>query len=309
MDWPVVGTGLIDSLSGSSDMFLARLSTDLSSIERSTYFGGKAFDAGATLVEEANGDIVVGGLTYSDTLPTAGHVHKAYLNWALADVFMMRTDADISQLKTVTYYGGASIDYLTSLSLFSNGQLCLGGYTMSAGIPIQSTGFDTTFQGPSEGFLARFTTSFGGFTETSFYGGTGVDEIRQVIVNGQDEIYGTGYTTAPDLPLSNAYQDQLKGISDAFVFRTEMPFTGITQANTSQIQAQVQGDRLVVQLTEPSQISFQIYGLDGRLVSSRSSNNHFTGQQTFRLPDLAQGMYLISLRVGEETTGLKWVVR
>lgn len=307
-DWPVVGSGLIDSLSGSSDMILARLSTDLSSIERSTYFGGKAFDAGATLVEEANGDIVAGGLTYSDTLPTAGHVHKAYLNWALADVFMMRTDADISQLKTVTYYGGASVDYLTSLSLFSNGQLCLAGYTLSADIPIQTTGFDTTFGGPTEGFLARFTESFGGFTETSFYGGTGADQIRQVIVNMQDEIYATGYTAAPDLPLSNAYQDQLKGISDAFIFRTEMPFTGITQANPSQIQAQVQGDRLVVQLTEPSQVSFQIYALDGRLLMSRSSTDHFSGQKTFRLPDLSRGVYLISLKVGEETTGLKWMV-
>lgn len=303
LNWPVNGNWLQDTLAGGSDAILAKLSINLAALEHSTYFGGGAFDAATTLLEESNGDIVIGGLTYSDTLPTAGHVHKPYLTGALADIFMMRTNANISQLKTVTYYGGTNIDYLFDLAQFSNDQLLLAGETLSDDIPIQPNGFDTTWNGPSEGLLVRFTQPFDRLPESSYVGGTGYEQVNDVLVDGQDLVLAVGYTSSADFEVSgDAYQSERKGVADAFIIRTEMPATGITKPKAD-FEMTIHGSQLIVTGDRPIRGTVEIVAMDGGLVKEMQ----LTTSNRVSLPNITPGMYLVILKSEDGLETLKWV--
>src|SRR5262245_39808498 len=87
---------------GSTDAFIARLSSDLTALHRATYLGGANADVGFDLaIAPTTGDVYVSGSTSSAVFPgTAAGAQSA--PGGAQDAFVARLSADLSSTPTTT---------------------------------------------------------------------------------------------------------------------------------------------------------------------------------------------------------------
>ncbi len=142
---------------GFYDGFVARLSGNLRTLLQSTYLGGSDEDWIRTLTLAANGDVLVGGESYSTDLPgTAGGAQPSYGGGDL-DGFVARLAGDLTSLQQSTYLGGSGRDYVSALALAANGDVLVGGDTDSTGLPGTAGGVQPNNGGSADGFVARLS--------------------------------------------------------------------------------------------------------------------------------------------------------
>jgi len=65
--------------------------------------------------------------------------------------------------------------------------------------------------------IGLYTTVLAGVTPLTYLGGTRLDAITSMAVDGAGYIYVAGWTESSDLPLANAWQSNPGGGVDAFV--------------------------------------------------------------------------------------------
>ena len=112
---PYVATGFQHSVAGAGDVFVERLSPDLSTIVASTYLGGSAADIVTGAAFSPNGDFYVAGITRSMDFPGIGGGADPNFGSTQAG-FVARLDPTLQTLKQSTYYhsgsNGAAVDAL-----------------------------------------------------------------------------------------------------------------------------------------------------------------------------------------------------
>ena len=144
---PTYGGGLFDG-------FVVRLSGNLKARIQSTYLGGSSSDQARTLALAANGDVLVGGETYSTDLPgTAGGAQQN--KGGSYDGFVARLSGNLRTLIQSTYLGGSGRENISALALAANGDVLVGGYTWSTDLPGTAGGAQATYRGGTDGFVAR----------------------------------------------------------------------------------------------------------------------------------------------------------
>ncbi len=123
------------------------------------------------------------------------------------------SDAFVSTNDWTTFIGGNNLDCAYGI--------CGGGATYVAGVTLSDTGLSTTnaYQtasgGGSDGFLASFNTSTGALNWSTYYGGSGNDQINAIHLKSSIVVVGT--TASSGMSTSGKYQASLSGASDAFL--------------------------------------------------------------------------------------------
>jgi uncharacterized repeat protein (TIGR02543 family) len=99
-NFPRTAGGAQGSRGGSSDAFVARLDSSLTSISQSTYLGGSGSDSAIALAI-SGGDVYVVGYTYSTNFPRAtGGAQASYSG--RGDAFVARLTADLAAASSYT---------------------------------------------------------------------------------------------------------------------------------------------------------------------------------------------------------------
>ncbi|MFA6056826.1 MAG: T9SS type A sorting domain-containing protein [Taibaiella sp.] len=141
--------------SGNGDNFLAKFNTS-GTLQWATYQGNIEWEAPACVSVNAAGSVYLAGGTYSYNTLTGGF--KSY-NSGGAEGFIFKY-SNTGSLQWSSYYGGASIDYITAC-VTSGQDLFILGKTNSAGNIATSGAFDTTLAGSLGGiddaFLAKIS--------------------------------------------------------------------------------------------------------------------------------------------------------
>ena len=124
-------------------------------------------------------------------------------------------------LLSSTFIGGNSSDYGTSIALDLWYNIYITGYTYSTDFPTKNA-YDTSSNGSTDLFIAKFdpsaATGFESLVYSTFFGGSGLDRVYDITVDGSGAVYATGYTTSTNLPLTgDAHDGELSGSTDAFV--------------------------------------------------------------------------------------------
>ena len=193
---------------GGEDGFVSILSSDLTLLIKSTYFGGSDDDRIRALALADGGDAVVGGYTKSENLPKrANGAQSSY--GGEQDGFVGRLRGDLGLIRQSTYLGGNKSDQISTLALAGNGDVIVGGYTSSNGL--LGTGASSAQRyraGLEDGFVSRFAGDLKSVVRSTYLGGSFDDRVNALIVTSGGTVLVGGETGSADLPGISSWSAQ-----------------------------------------------------------------------------------------------------
>ncbi len=137
---------------GGQDGFVVKLSSSGAHVW-STYVGGDGrWDAASGIAVDGSGDIYVSGRTDSSGWTSGGF--DTTHNGGTLDAFVVKLSSAGAHVWS-TYLGGGGSDGGSGIAVDTSGNVCVTGATNSSGWT--SGGFDTTYDGGTDGFVARLT--------------------------------------------------------------------------------------------------------------------------------------------------------
>jgi len=127
----------------------------------------------------------------------------------------------IDPLVYSTYYGGTGIDEITGMKLDTAGNVVVTGVTGSPNFPTKVGSYDSTANGGTDAFVAKFDKTLNTLLFATFIGGKLDDKSNAIAINHlSNTIYIAGETTSDNLPTeSGAWKPTYSGGGDAFVAR------------------------------------------------------------------------------------------
>ncbi|MBI2271751.1 MAG: SBBP repeat-containing protein [Bacteroidetes bacterium] len=120
------------------------------------------------------------------------------------------------QLVWATFYGGNGIDGPMSTEVDANGNVYVTGYVSSTNFPLQNWagGYNQgILGGNSDIFILRFTNA-GALTWATYYGGSFNDLGNYIAIDGNNNVFVTGWTISGNCPLQTwlgGYNQGVKG--------------------------------------------------------------------------------------------------
>ncbi len=148
-----------DVNAGIGDIFVSKLTKDLSSLIFSTYIGGAGSEIGNDIVIDDNDYSYIVGATNSNNFPvTKKAFQKARKDTNLfTDAFLVKLNPNGSKVTYSTYLGGTGNDIAFALNYYYDGTVFLTGRTNSPDFPVSALVFDETYNDSlkSDVFVAR----------------------------------------------------------------------------------------------------------------------------------------------------------
>ncbi|HYP29055.1 MAG TPA: SBBP repeat-containing protein [Blastocatellia bacterium] len=242
-DFPTANA-LQPSLRGPTDAFVIKLNAEGDGVLYSTFLGGTGVDVGRDIAVDKAGNAYVTGSTTSANFPTTpGAFQTAHRDGLLGsdDAFVAKLNASGNGLAYSTYLGGsralnsAANDRGLAVAVDSKGGAYVAGTTFSLDFPVrralqprfnlsETGGFFLCFTTAvpsipaSDAFITRLNPAGSRLAFSTYFGGTGSEEIRDIVLDSSGNVCVAGRTCSPNFPRVNATQTIYGGgISDAFV--------------------------------------------------------------------------------------------
>ena len=227
VDFPGKTGGAQPTHGGAQDAFVARLTSDLTSLTQATYLGGSDAEGASALdIHPTTGDVYVAGFTSSTDFPgTAGGAQPA-LHAGSEDAFIARFPFSLTSLTQATYLGGSDNDDAMALAIHpTTGDVYVAGSTSSTNFP-GTAGGAPFGGGTSDAFVARLTASLTSLTQATYLGGSGDDNgLALAIHPTTGDVYMGGDTLSTNFPgTTGGAQATSGGNLEAFVARLTRDF-------------------------------------------------------------------------------------
>ncbi|HEY3418103.1 MAG TPA: SBBP repeat-containing protein, partial [Armatimonadota bacterium] len=200
---------------GGTDGFLLALTAYANPEIRSlTYFGGSGDDRPLGITYANNADLLVTGETNSADFPLAKSFQTQRAGET--DAFLMRVVnfAAGPVVWASTLMGGSGSDRGVKLVSMPNGEVVMGGVTNSPDLVMVKPLQAAYGGGASDTFLARFAPDLSRLVSSTYFGGSGADELTSLSTDSVGNLFAGGFTNSPDFPLKNAVQPSYGGGAD-----------------------------------------------------------------------------------------------
>jgi len=221
-DLPTTSGAYKTTNTGATDAFVAVFDPTVgitkASLVYATYFGGtQSEDARAIAV--SGGKVYIGGSTPSTDLPTVNSINSKVLGGT--ELFIAEfdtTQSGASSLVASTYIVASADDFLRTMAVDSTGIVYLAGVSYSPDIPTPGASYQTAYNADGDGFLLKIDLANKQILYGTYLGGSGIDEVRRIIVETPTRVALTGYTLSTDFPTTqSAFQPLPQGSSDGFL--------------------------------------------------------------------------------------------
>ena len=184
----------------------------------STFVAGSLLDqVTATAYSASENMLLVTGWTESGDLlgATAGTYKRGADGYY--GRFAVAPNGGVS-LSSMTLFGGTGNDKPLAIAVNSAGAVAIAGTTTSLNFPTVLA-YQSTISGSSDGFLLRYPARSTTLSSSTYFGGTGTEQITGVAIDSSGKLYFAGTTTSRTLPItSGALQSAFRGsTSDGFV--------------------------------------------------------------------------------------------
>jgi hypothetical protein len=220
----------------SGDVFVARLSKELTQILQSTYLGGRySDDAHALTIHPQTGDVYVAGRTDSEDFPkTTGGAQAAHRGRLDDDAFVARLNKELTQILQSTYLGGKGADEANAIAIHpTTGEVYVAGGTGSTDFPKTTGGALANGSGGPDAFVARLNKELTQILQSTYLGGSDSDSASALVIHPKTgEVYVAGSTLSKNFPKTTGGAQAVYGggYYDAFVARLNKELTQVLQS-------------------------------------------------------------------------------
>jgi hypothetical protein len=270
-----------------------------------TYYGGGASDIGTSCAGDSDGNVYLGGYTWSTTAIESGGHQSALSAWT--DAFLVKfNSAGVRQWGT--YYGGDGGDFAYSCATDSSGNVFISGTTQST-TAIASNGFQDTIGGYIDAYVVKFNSD--GIRQWgTYYGGTNTDLGESCAVDPNGNVYLAGSTGSPTgIATPGAHDTGFSGsvtnTRDAYLVKFDdmsLP-TGLGSPPTDGPSFAIwpnpnSGDRLYLRAETLGPATVEFFDALGKL-QHRVDNVQLEGRTPVALSSAAlpMGLYLVRITV------------
>jgi hypothetical protein len=213
---------------GDSDVFVAKIKADGSTLEYCGYIGGTISDFGEGIALDSYGNAYVTGWTFSNELaenfPAVVGPDTSF-NF-FGDAFVAKVKADGSALDYCGYIGGWDYDYGIDIAVDATGSAYVTGYTQadetSEHFPVKGGPDDTFNGGNSDAFVAKVKADGTDLVYCGYVGGHSDEETTGIAVDVKGNAYISGWTYSDQstFPVKKGPSISYSGSTkDAFVAR------------------------------------------------------------------------------------------
>ncbi|NLX97962.1 MAG: hypothetical protein GXY83_17505, partial [Rhodopirellula sp.] len=221
-------TGPDSDLITALDLFVARLPADGSALDVLTYLGGTGGDEVFAIARDDEGNIYLGGQTWSQDLPLVNPLQDS-LNGQF-DGFVVKLDPDLASILYSTYFGGSGrefdglrvFDAIHDIAVDAQGNLIVAGETDSADLPVTAA-IQPELAGESDWFLASLNATGSALNYLTYFGGADYDYLNAMAIDRAGTAVMTGRTLSEvdlafDFPTFRAF-DSTVGTTEFFANR------------------------------------------------------------------------------------------
>lgn len=152
-DFPVSPTAYQKYIKGGSDVFVVKMNT-FGMRHWATFFGGSSEDYAQTLAIDKDGNIAVGGKTYSYNFPITDGAFQDKLS-GLSDAFVFKISSRGTEILWSSFFGGFNEEWGYGLANDIDNKLYFTGDTESQNFPILNTTEQQRIAGLIDAFLMR----------------------------------------------------------------------------------------------------------------------------------------------------------
>lgn len=186
-----------------------------------SFLGGGDLDVAQALGLLPAGEPLVAGYTYSAGFPISAGAFDPLLTGSV-DAFVSALSRSGQQLLFSTYLGGGGDDFAFAVGVNAQGELLVGGETLSGDFPTPG-GYRTTPQGGRDAFVARLDPSGANLLSATYLGGAGDEYLRALAVLPGGAVAVAGSTSSPSFPtVGGGHQLAYGGgANDAYVARLD----------------------------------------------------------------------------------------
>ncbi len=192
------------SQNGEDDLFVCRLSADLSIMRYGTYIGGSKSDVVHDLTIDDDGFIYLAGQTSSTNFPrTTGALINSFQGGG-SDGFIVKVSPDLGSLNFSTYIGGSGKDWASGIEVDGSGIPYVCGSSQSTDLPYTSGCYQSEMKGIRNGFVAKVHTDGKGLHYLTYLGGSGFgDDIGDIQIDTGGKALVVGYSRSSDFPTTS----------------------------------------------------------------------------------------------------------
>ena len=232
-NFPTVGA-YDSSANGGTEVFISKLTSNLTTLSASTYLGGAATDIGYAIGLDSTTSVYVAGYTDSTDFPVSVGAYDTAFGGVddESDAFIFKLTTDLSTRSAGTYLGGnAALEYIYGLTIDGTDNIYVTGYTDSTNFPTTAGVHDTSHNGGDDVFVSKLNSGLTTLSASTFFGGTGSETARAITLDGSGNIYITGHTSSDEtteaFPVTAGAYDRTHngGVDDVFVAKFASAFT------------------------------------------------------------------------------------
>ena len=176
----------------------------------SSYLGGGGLDRAQFFDLNKDGDLTIIGYTNTENFPLKNPFQKR--NNGNDDLFITKVSHS-GHLIFSTYFGSRGNESSPKVVIDSDENLILLGAAVANGFPIFNQGNLDVPVDEYNAFLLK-VSSQGKRIFTKLIGGSRIDDPHSLFLDLENNIYFFGVSGSSDLPVKNAVQPVLKGVSD-----------------------------------------------------------------------------------------------
>ncbi|MBN1825472.1 MAG: SBBP repeat-containing protein [Candidatus Eisenbacteria bacterium] len=306
-----VGVAVSEGDPAEADIYLDSFNTHLL---WSTFIGGADDDESKDLF--VRGSVFLSGITCSPDFPTTTGAYDSTLGGD-TDIFVAALNSDNSTPFWITLLGGSSEDEAAGIVVNGAGFPFVTGTTESSDFPTTAGAFDESYNGDKDAFVTQLMPGGNSLAYSTYIGGSGGDEGRDIDLRVTGEANVTGATWSLDFPTTpGAYQPNLNGFHyDAFACQLDV--SGSTMQSSTYLGGEwsdygtsivvgASGDAFVTGYTESDSFPITPGAFDETYNDSIPGMNNWDGFVTRLEPGMAGLAY--STYLGGEGNDEAWAI-
>lgn len=225
-----VPNGYVQIIGGATDIYVAKMSPEGESLKWGTFIGGSLSDTPSDMAIGLAGDLVLAGQTSSSDIPVPNGIDQSIANYGEKDMYIARLAGDGNVLLWGTYIGGMGEDAATAVKMDPSDNIVVAGTVSSGDVPLLS-GYDNSFHGYCDMYLAKISSSGDEILWGTLIGGSSYDYSGELLIEDSASLILSGTTSSSDMPVPGGYDKQFNGgYNDTYIAKLSTSGSSLTWA-------------------------------------------------------------------------------